>query len=135
MSGSFNTPGVPVARKAAGAIAAFRILAATSNDEEVAQATGPTDKVCGVSGSVAAVDGETTSLYIDGIVPVEYGGAVTPGDPLAPDEEGRAVVATGGQRIVGFAGEGGDEGTIGSVQVAPGYMPHDADSIADLLAD
>lgn len=133
MSGSFNTPGVPVARKAAGAIAAYRILAATSNDEEVAQATGPTGKVCGVSGSLAATDGETVSQYIDGIVPVEYGDAVEPGDPLAPDADGRAVVATGGQRIVGFAGEGGDAGTIGSVQIAPGYVPHDADSIAELI--
>lgn len=57
-----------------------------------------------------------------GVAPVEYGGNVAVGDPLTSDADGRAVKADpadGAQsRVVGFAAEAGDEGTIGSVSIA-----------------
>lgn len=123
MSGaSFNTPGVPVARKAAAAVAPYRIVKGNSNDGEVLQSAAAADGHLGVSGRDGAETGEIVSVHLDGVCPIEYGGNVATGNPLTSDANGKAVVATAGQRYIGFAHEAGDDGTIGSVHIAPGYV-------------
>ncbi|HXS18967.1 MAG TPA: DUF2190 family protein [Polyangiaceae bacterium] len=122
MGGSYNYPSPPVARKAAADLNPYRILKGNANDGEVLQSSAAADKHLGVSGPDAVTSGNTASLHVDGIVPVEYGGNVAVGDPLTSDANGKAVVATAGQRSIGFAQEVGDDGTIGSAHLAPHYV-------------
>lgn len=114
---SLNFPVLKIRRKASGAVAAYRLCKAGA-DGVVAQASAATDKLQGVSGELAAADGEGVELNVIGIVPVEYGGNVTNGDKLTSDGNGKAVVAAAGQEVMGFAFEDGDDGTIGSILLA-----------------
>jgi len=123
MSGaSFNTPGQPVSRKAAANIAPFRILKGNANDGEVLQSAAAGDKHLGVSGADGAAAGEPCDMFIDGVCRLEYGGNLSVGDPFTSDVDGKAILALPGQRHMGFAHENGDAGTIGSGQIAPGYV-------------
>lgn len=111
-------PLLTVSLVASGAIGAYRIVEPTG-DGTVAQAAAATDALTGVSGSVAAADTERTDIHKAGIVPVEYGAAVTAGQPLTSDAVGRAVPAVANNRAIGFAEEDGSLGTIGSTLISP----------------
>jgi hypothetical protein len=120
----------PVTRIAAGAIARYRIVRATDTDNTVAQAAAATAKLIGVTGIEGATEaGKRVPVEHWGIVPVEYGDdTIVFGDPLTADADGKAVVASPGDMIIGFANEGGDENTIGSVLIAPGQLSVEAAS-------
>lgn len=108
---------------AAGLIASRRILTAQAADDTYAQGSAAAGKHLCVSKDAAGGAGDRLEAYFGGIVPLELGGNVAPGDALTSDAQGRGIVATVGSRIIGFAAEGGVLGTIGSVRIAPGFGP------------
>ena len=111
---------------AEGAIADFRIVKRGTADGQVIQASAAADAVFGVTGELGAADTERVDVNQGGQPDVEYGGAVTAGDPLVADANGKAVTAAPGAganvRIVGFAAVDAVAGDIGPFDYAPGVM-------------
>ena len=106
-----------------GAVSAFRILKAGTNDDDAAQATGVGENYLGVSQHAAADNADVRVMEI-GISKVEYGGTVSYGDPLTSDANGKAVAAapaTGvNNSIIGYARAAGVSGDIGRTLISPG---------------
>lgn len=61
--------------------------------------------------------GEPCALTVGGVSQVYYGGTVAAGAALAAGAGGRAVTATAGQKIVGYALEAGASGVLGTMLV------------------
>lgn len=85
-------------------------------------ANGTAAAIVGVSSELDTDVGQRASVHMNGnIADIEYGGAVTRGDRLTADAQGRAIAATtAGQRTGGIAEVSGVLGDIGSVIVTPG---------------
>jgi hypothetical protein len=83
-------------------------------------ATGPGDRILGVSDTLPTETGALIDLHVDGLVEIWCGGVVNQGDFLTADATGRAVVATGGQRYGGIAWRNGVEGAIIDILVVQG---------------
>ncbi len=114
---------------ALGAIARYRIVKYGAADGEVLQGAAATDALLGVvalPSDVGAVAGEHVDVITHGLGEVEYGGAVTRGDPLTSDAQGRAVTAApaagANNRIIGFANVSGVLGDIGQVDISKGQV-------------
>ena len=112
---------------AGAAIAPCRICKPGAADGEALQAAGSTDAMDGVSDSLgAAAAGDRVDIHTMGVVEVEYGGAVTRGDQLTADADGKAVTAAPGagvnMRIIGPARVSGVAGDICLVRLAPGQI-------------
>lgn len=111
---------------AAAAVAAFRIVKFGASDYEVEQGAAAADSLVGVSDELGAALGDRVDVVRSGLADVEYGGAVTQGDELTSDANGKAVVAAPGAganvRIIGMAEVSGVAGDIGSVSVNPSVM-------------
>ena len=86
----------------------------------VKQATAATDKLLGVSTRVSTNATEHTDVVRSGLAVVTYGGTIKRGDPLTSDAQGRAVKASSGNIISGFAEEDGETDEVGSVFLMPG---------------
>ncbi len=121
--------------RAGAAVAENRIVTFGAGDQLVVQADAATDALIGVCchpGGAAAA--ERVDVVRAGIADVVYGGAVTRGDLLTADAEGKAVTAsrhthaeTGATtavaavvRVIGTAEVSGVAGDIGQVLIAPG---------------
>lgn len=122
-----NIPGLTVAKRASGAVAARRICIHGASDGLAAQAAASTALLIGVSTDIPAADGQSFDVIRAGLAPVEYGGNVSRGAPLTADAQGRAVAATippaATTYIIGYAEEAGVLGDIGSVFIAPAVLP------------
>ncbi len=104
-----------------------RIVKFGAADGGYIQAAAATDFLAGVYGeSFDVVTGERLGVTKQGIADVEYGGAVTRGQPLTSDANGKAVTAApaagSNVRIIGFAEVSGVAGDIGQVWLEPGVM-------------
>jgi hypothetical protein len=112
--------------KAEAAIAAYRIVKAGAADGQVAQAAAVGDKSVGVSTDIAAAINERCDVILGGVADVQYGGAVTRGDLVTSDANGKAVAAApaagANNRIVGVALVSGVLDDIGQVNVVPSMM-------------
>lgn len=86
-----STPGLIKAYKAASAVAARRLVALDGNGD-VVQASATTDAIIGVS-ELGADAGKTCDVIHSDIADVEFGGAVSPGDFVTADADGKAVAA------------------------------------------
>lgn len=121
-----NIPGLTKAYLATAIIAAYRIVKYDAVDGAVIQSTSATDLHAGVTTKVPAAVGEHADVIKGGLADIEYGGAVTRGNPLTSDAVGRAVVAAPAagvnNRIIGSAEVSGVLGDIGQVWIAPGYI-------------
>lgn len=104
----------PIPKKFAANVAPYRFVEATANDGEVDLATGVDAAVMGVVDEHGGTLGQSGAVHVMGVVPIEYGGEVAPGEKLRPDATGRAVVASPGEYFYAVAHEGGDADTIGS---------------------
>jgi len=118
-----NNPGLIKNLIAAAVIAAYRIVKFGADDAHVAQGAAATDALIGVTGQLGAAAAEDRiDITLSGTVYVEYGGAVTRGDPLTSDAVGRAVTAAPAagvnNRTIGFAMSSGVLGDIGSVDIS-----------------
>jgi len=120
--GRTTSEGLIKSMEATVAVPARRIVAHGAADGTGVLATGPATPIRGVSSELDTAIGERISVLMVGtIAEVEAGGAVTRGDPVTADAQGRAVVAAGGNRIVGYAEVSGVLGDIITVDVLPGY--------------
>lgn len=116
-----NIPGLTTTFRASGTITKRRLVAYAAALGVAVQASGPTNALAGVSADIDTADGRPADVIRQGLAPVEYGATVAAGDPLTADAQGRAVKATAGQRIAGFADVPGIVGDIGALLIAPGY--------------
>lgn len=124
------------------AIPASTLVKFNTADGHVVPAAAATDSIIGVSGDLAAAQGERVDVIRFGIAPVIYGGVVTRGDLLTTDANGHAITATRhahtentaaayaqnattgvapADRVIGVAEESGVNGDIGSTTVQPGF--------------
>lgn len=105
---------------AVGALGAFRIAAAGTDDQTVVQASAGTDPLLGVTTDVGAALGERVDVVLAGTAHVEFGDDIDYGEPLTSDANGKAVPAVPGDRVVGTAMCGGADGDIGLMLITPG---------------
>lgn len=107
--------------EAESAIEKYRIVKFGTADNLIGKASAASDAIVGISiGNFDIEIGEGCDVMRSNISPVVYGGNITRGQPLTSDADGKAIVASGGQRIIGFAEESGVLNDIGSVLICPG---------------
>lgn len=114
-------------RTAGGAIAAYRIVAHGTAENQVVQAASATAALCGVTQQLGAdAAGEPVDIAKGGIPEVTLGGIAAAGDPLTSDANAKAIKATpaagSNVRIIGFAEVAGIAGDRIPFQFAPGLM-------------
>lgn len=117
-----NNPGLIKAFIATAIIAPYRIVKFGVDDNHVLVSAASTDAHIGVTGAVVPQAVESPiDIIMDDIAEIEYGGAVTRGDLLTSDAQGRAVTAAPAAgvnaRIIGQAMSSGVLGDIGSVHL------------------
>jgi hypothetical protein len=115
-----------------GVIAAFRIVVCGNTDDRASQATAATEMLMGISGELAVSNDERIDIVKAGIAAVEYGGFVLAGNWLTTDADGKAVAASVGDNVIGFAEMDGVSGDIGAVYILPGKV-HVAGHVALVL--
>lgn len=104
----------------AAAVAAYRIVKFGAADGDVTHATAAADASIGITNrSASNAAGERVEVVRAGLAEVEYGGAITCGQLLTADAQGRAVAAAGAARVIGVAEYTGVAGDIGVVLIAP----------------
>lgn len=117
--------------KAASAVEGYRIVtfADAANDNTVETASANTDALMGVSDRLGADADQMLDVHRGGLVSLQLGGAVSAGQPLTSDANGKAVAAAAASgttvSIVGYADEPGVADDIISVMWAPGLL-HEA---------
>lgn len=107
----------------AGTINEYRIVKFGAQDRDALQASAASDKFAGVAGlprGATAVTGESIDVIKSGVADVTYGGTVAAGDFLTSDAQGRAVVASVGDFIIGVAQVAGIAGDLGGVHIQYG---------------
>lgn len=88
---------------AAGTIAHRRIVTFNATDGEVAQATGPTQRLAGVADCPGGANvGQRIDVVLFGPADVDYGGTVAPGGYITSDADGKAVAAAPAQGVNNF---------------------------------
>jgi hypothetical protein len=119
-----QTP-LAMAFNAEGAIAAYSIVKAGASGGALAAAAA-TDKILGVSTDIAAAQGETVDVLMDGICFVTAGGNIAQGDLLTSNAAGAAVTAApaagSNVRLVGIAMEAAVAGDVFRVMLQPGSL-------------
>ena len=108
-------------------VPARRIVKFGSTDQTVVLAATATDLLIGISALGCTSAGDLLDVNKEGFaIKVEYGGAITRGQPLTSDSIGRAIVAFPAagvnNRIIGFAEVSGVSGDIGECFISPGYI-------------
>lgn len=105
------------------AIPAYRFVKLGSEDYAIALATAASDMIIGASTNVdSEANGRCDVELAAKISEVTYGGAVTRGDRLTADAEGKAVTAASGNSYVGIAMISGVAGDIGYVLLERGVV-------------
>lgn len=111
---------------AEAAVAAYRAVKHGTADTNVVQGAASTDALLGVSSQVAGDAGKRVDITLAGTAEIEYGGAVTRGDWLTCDADGKAVssapAAGVNANVIGRAMVSGVAGDIGSVLLAQGRI-------------
>ncbi|MFP4137475.1 MAG: DUF2190 family protein [Halomonas sp.] len=101
-------------------VAPHRIVTFGTKDYLAQQASGTSTYMLGVADSLGAEDaGDPLDVILDGIAHVDYGAEVSRGEPLTADADGKAVPASTGNHVVGYAMHTGAAGDRGSVRVMP----------------
>ncbi|CAN5610805.1 hypothetical protein BH10PSE5_BH10PSE5_01300 [soil metagenome] len=113
-------PGLTKTFTAEAAVTRRRICKFGATDSSVLMGAAATDLLMGVSDMSADVPiGHRCEVRLSGIAEVEFGGAVTRGQPITSDAIGRAVAAAPGagvnNRLIGFAMVSAVLGDIGDV--------------------
>lgn len=100
---------------AAGAVTEWRFVSWSTADGVVKQSAAVADAPVGVARE-SAVDGGRVDVIRAGLSQITYGAAVTRGQPLTSDAQGRAVPTTAGtDRIYGIAEFSGVAGDLGEL--------------------
>lgn len=104
---------------AEAAVEARRIVKFGAADGVVAKSAAATNFHIGVSQDLDRAANETVDVVMLGIAEVDFGGTVTRGASVTSDASGKAVLATTGQRAVGFAEVSAVSGDTGTIMVHP----------------
>lgn len=106
--------------RAAAAPMPYRIVKFGVVDGDVLHTAAAADASIGITDRSAegAVLGDRIDVVRAGLAEVEYGGAVTRGQQLTSDAQGRAVAVSGAARVIGVAEVSGVAGDIGSALIA-----------------
>jgi hypothetical protein len=119
-------PGLMKTYVAEAAVAAYRIVKPGTSDGNVVQGAAVADALIGVSGMVAADLGKRVDIIHTDTAEVEYGGAVTRGNWLTSDANGKAVAsapaAGTNNNVIGIALVSGVSGDIGLCLITPGRI-------------
>lgn len=107
---------------AEGAVARKRLVVHGTSAGQVKQAVDGSAPIIGVAFQIDYVDGGVCEIARDQAPEVEYGAAVSRGDRLTADAQGRAIPAAAGQFYFGYAEKDGGVGDVGGVFVAPGQV-------------
>lgn len=111
---------------AGAAVTKRRIIKFGADDKTVVQAAAVGDAMFGVSTDVDTTTGEPTDVQVAGIALVQAGGAVTRGDPITSDANGKAVAAAPGagvnNRVIGVAMQSAALDDLFDVLLAPGRI-------------
>lgn len=111
---------------AEAAVEKRRIVKFGTADGQVVKGAASTDFLVGVTTEVDAAIGEPCDVIRAGLADVVYGGAVTRGDMLTSDANGKAVAAAPGAgvnaRVIGVAEISGVLDDIGVVSINPGRI-------------
>ncbi|WP_174866801.1 capsid cement protein [Pectobacterium polaris] len=118
-----NIPALITGHKAESAVIRRRLIVRGAVEGAVIQATGGTALIIGVSTAVDGAIGDTVDVIRSGLAMVTYGAEVTADQPLTSDADGRAIPATAGTFVIGYAEYDGEEDDVGSVWIAPGQLP------------
>lgn len=119
-----NNPGLIKKFYSGAAIAAYRIIKFGADDDHVVQSSAAGDLHIGASMELGADAAEDSiDIALSGAVEVEYGAAVTRGQKLTADANGRAVPAATTNQVIGVAMVSGVLGDIGSMFIAPSTLP------------
>ena len=111
------------AAKSTAAIATQYLIAKHGADDDTySQASAATDTLVGVFQHITSAAGDSVRIMKIGISPVKLGGTVTRGDPLTSDANGKAVTATLGQNVLGYATISGVLNDVGFVFISPGIL-------------
>lgn len=103
------------------AISSRRFVKHGASDDIAIQAAATSDAIMGVSDELGALTAnESLDVYHTGSVEIEYGAIIARGQLLTSDANGKAIVATSGNRIAGIAMVSGVPGDIGDVLLSPG---------------
>lgn len=113
-----NITGLIITLDAGADVARHRIVKIGAADYAGVQAAAASDNFIGVSTEVDVSNGNRLDVITSGVPTVEYGGVVTRGAKLTSDDEGKAVVASAGDEIIGTAIIAGADGDYGSVLIA-----------------
>lgn len=112
--------------KAGAAIAARTQVKYGADDQTILPAAGSLDATIGVTTEVDVAIGETVDVVMFGPTPVRFGGAVTRGDLLTADANGRAIAAAPAAgvnaRTIGLAMVSAVAGDIGPAAITPGRI-------------
>ena len=104
---------------AEAAISAFRIVKFGTTDDLVTAAAAAADLSIGIVEGVAPAAGERCDVVMAGLAEVTAGGAVTRGQLVTADAQGRAVAAAAGNRAIGMARASGVAGDVIEVLITP----------------
>lgn len=100
-------PGLTKNYNAGGAVLKRRIVKFGADDKTVVQAAAVGDLSIGVSTDIDTVTGEPTDVIMEGIALVQAGAAVTRGNEVTSDANGKGVAAAPAagtnNRIIGIA--------------------------------
>lgn len=111
---------------AGAAIAACRFVKHGAADNAAIQATDASKAILGISEQIGVASGDMADVIKLGLAYLELGGAVTRGDVLIPDADGKGVAATvvaGTEQHAGAVAEtSGVAGDLIPVQVIPGTV-------------
>jgi hypothetical protein len=127
---------------AGGTVNPYRLCKFGGADTTILQAAAATDAIIGVSGQIGAASGEVLDITLVGVGEVQAGGAITRGNQLTSDANGKAVVASDGNVIIGKALASASDGDIlpillhaaGDSDAAPLYFADVTVTTGELLA-
>lgn len=114
--------GSSLPKKADGDVSPFRFTTVSTTRGSMKQAAGGTTPIIGSSPDTFTKSGDVVESFIEKVPPIEYGGNVTAGAPLTANADGKAIVASAGDYIGGYAIHAGVAGDIGEYLHAPGKI-------------
>lgn len=119
-------PGLIKTFTAETAVAPYRAVKHGTADTNVVQGAASTDALIGVSGQLGVDAGKRVDVTLSDTAEIEFGGAVTRGDWLTSDANGKAITAAPAAgvntNVLGRAMVSGVAGDIGDILLAPGRI-------------
>lgn len=97
---------------AGGTVNPYRLCKFGGSDTAIVQAAAASDAIIGVSGQIGAASGEVIDITLVGVGEVQAGGSITRGNQVTSDANGKAVVASDGNVIIGKAMASAADGDI-----------------------